>query len=192
MVPQVGSTRDVQLPSYLPQHEYLKSMEPLGIIHTTSGSEPSYMTANDVTTHARLMHQHSSWDKKTVTMTVSFTPGSVSLSSWALTPAGYKWGAENKDLGSEHPQGFKTDMGEKCQLLLSDRIRGFFLVPERGEGVWNYGFMGSGFSGVEKRAVGGWRVDVPMRFYDDPHRPLHFQNFAELEDIWVDRNDNFA
>jgi hypothetical protein len=35
-------------------------------------------------------------------------------------------------------------------------------VPERGEGVWNYGFMGSGFSAVEKRAVGGWRVDVPM------------------------------
>lgn len=192
MIPQVGSTRDVQLPSYLPQHEYLKSMEPLGIIHTASGSEPSYMTANDVTTHSRLMAAHSAWDRKTVTMTVSFTPGSVSLATWALTPTGYKWGAENKDLGSEQPVGFKTDMGEKCQLLLSDRIRGFFLVPERGEGVWNYGFMGSGFSAVEKRAVGGWRVDVPMRFYDDPHRPLHFQNFAELEDIWVDRADNFA
>jgi pre-mRNA-processing factor 8 len=162
MIPQVGSTRDVQLPSYLPQHELLKSMEPLGIIHTTSGSEPSYMTANDVTTHARLMHAHPSWDKKTVTMTVSFTPGSVSLTAWALTPNGYKWGAENKDLGSEQPQGFRTDMGEKCQLLLSDRIRGFFLVPQRGEGVWNYGFMGSGFGAVEKRAVGGWRVDVPM------------------------------
>jgi pre-mRNA-processing factor 8 len=162
MIPQVGSTRDVQLPSYLPQHEYLKSMEPLGIIHTASGSEPSYMTANDVTTHSRLMAAHSAWDRKTVTMTVSFTPGSVSLATWALTPTGYKWGAENKDLGSEQPVGFKTDMGEKCQLLLSDRIRGFFLVPERGEGVWNYGFMGSGFSAVEKRAVGGWRVDVPM------------------------------
>jgi pre-mRNA-processing factor 8 len=162
MIPQVGSTRDVQLPSYLPQHEYLKYMEPLGIIHTASGSEPSYMTANDVTTHSRLMAAHSAWDRKTVTMTVSFTPGSVSLATWALTPTGYKWGAENKDLGSEQPVGFKTDMGEKCQLLLSDRIRGFFLVPERGEGVWNYGFMGSGFSAVEKRAVGGWRVDVPM------------------------------
>jgi hypothetical protein len=53
------------------------------------------MQASDVTQHARLMNSHASWDKKTVTMTVSFTPGSVSLASWALTPNGYKWGADN-------------------------------------------------------------------------------------------------
>ncbi|EDO00734.1 conserved hypothetical protein [Sclerotinia sclerotiorum 1980 UF-70] len=92
MVPQIGSTRDVQLPQQLPQHEYLDQMEPLGIIHTVSGNEPPYMTAMDVTQHARLMNAHKSWDKKTVSMTVSFTPGSVSLASWALTPHGYKWG----------------------------------------------------------------------------------------------------
>ncbi|KAK2732810.1 pre-mRNA-splicing factor 8 [Myotisia sp. PD_48] len=188
MIPQVGNTRDVQLPQQLPQHEYLNGLEPLGIIHTLSGNEPSYMTAMDVTQHSRLMNAHSSWDKKTVTMTVSFTPGSVSLSAWALTPQGYKWGAENKDTSSEQPQGFSTSMGDKCQLLLSDRIRGYFLVPENN--VWNYSFMGSSFSSVEKRPV-YVKVDTPMRFYDDQHRPLHFQNFAELEDIWVDRTDNF-
>ena len=37
MVPQVGSTRDVQLPHTLPEHEYLQKLEPLGIIHTVSG-----------------------------------------------------------------------------------------------------------------------------------------------------------
>ncbi|KAL1956742.1 hypothetical protein VTO42DRAFT_6892 [Malbranchea cinnamomea] len=189
MVPQVGNTRDVQLPQQLPQHEYLNNLEPLGIIHTMSGNEPSYMTAMDVTQHARLMNAHSSWDKKTVTMTVSFTPGSVSLSAWALTPQGYKWGAENKDLTSDQPQGFSINMGEKCQLLLSDKIRGYFLVPENN--VWNYSFMGSSFSSVEKRPV-YVKIDTPLRFYDDVHRPLHFQNFAELEDIWVDRSDNFA
>jgi len=77
MVPQIGSTRDIQLPQQLPQHEYLERMEPLGIIHTVSGNEPPYMTAMDVTQHARLMNAHKSWDKKTVSMTVSFTPGSV-------------------------------------------------------------------------------------------------------------------
>ena len=159
MIPQVGNTRDVQLAQQLPQHEYLSSMEPLGIIHTVSGNEPPYMTAMDVTQHARLMNAHSSWDKKTVTMTVSFTPGSVSLASWALTPQGYKWGAENKDLGSEQPQGFSTSMGEKCQLLLSDKIRGYFLVPEAG--VWNYSFMGSSFGSVEKKAV-FVKIDTPM------------------------------
>ena len=159
MIPQVGNTRDVQLPHQLPEHEYLSSMEPLGIIHTVSGNEPPYMTAMDVTQHARLMNAHPSWDKKTVTMTVSFTPGSVSLAAWALTPQGYKWGAENKDTGSEQPQGFSTSMGEKCQLLLSDKIRGYFLVPE--SNVWNYSFMGSSFGAVEKKRV-EVKIDTPL------------------------------
>ena len=188
MIPQVGNTRDIQLAHQLPQHDYLKDMEPLGIIHTSSGNEPHYMTAMDVTQHARLMNAHSSWDKKTVTMTVTFTPGSVSLSAWALTPAGYKWGAENKDTSSDQPAGFSTSFGDKCQLLLSDKVRGYFLVPENA--IWNYSFMGSSFSSVEKKPV-YVKIDTPLRFYDDQHRPLHFQNFAELEDIWVDRSDNF-
>ncbi|KAI9773075.1 MAG: pre-mRNA-splicing factor 8 [Geoglossum simile] len=192
MVPQVGNTRDIQLPHQLPQHEYLNKdsgLESLGVIHTISGNEPPYMAAMDVTQHARLMNSHKEWDKKTVTMTVSFTPGSVSLAAWTLTPQGYKWGAENKDTGSDQPQGFQTSMGEKCQLLLSDKIRGYFLVPENN--IWNFSFMGSAFSGVEKRAV-HVKIDTPLPFYNEQHRPLHFQNFAELEDIWVDRSDNFA
>jgi len=189
MVPQIGSTRDIQLPQQLPQHEYLDQMEPLGIIHTVSGNEPPYMTAMDVTQHSRLMNAHSSWNNKTISMTVSFTPGSVSLASWALTPQGYKWGAENKDMGSDQPQGFSTNMGEKCQLLLSDKIRGYFLVPENNS--WNYSFMGSTFGGIEKKPV-HVKIDTPLPFYSDQHRPLHFQNFAQLEDLWADRDDNFA
>ncbi|KAL8759035.1 MAG: hypothetical protein Q9199_001057 [Rusavskia elegans] len=190
MIPQVGNTRDVQLPQHLPTHPQLSKMEPLGVIHTMSGNEPPYMTAADTTQHARLMSAHPSWDKKTVTMTVAFTPGSVSLAAWALTPQGYKWGADNKDLSSEHPQGFSTSgMGEKCQLLLSDKIRGYFLVPE--SGLWNYSFMGASFSSVEKRPL-GVKMDVPVGFYADVHRPVHFINFAELEDVGVDRQDNFA
>jgi pre-mRNA-processing factor 8 len=188
MVPQVGGTRDVQLPKQLPQHEYLDNLEPLGIIHTVSGNEPPYMQASDVTQHARLMNAHASWDKKTVSMTVSFTPGSVSLAAWALTPQGYKWGAENKDVMSDNPSGFSTSFGEKCQLLLSDKIRGYFLVPDNG--LWNYSFMGAAFSTVEKRPV-RVKLDTPVRFYDAGHRPLHFSNFAELEDVWVDRENQF-
>jgi pre-mRNA-processing factor 8 len=188
MIPQVGNTRDVQLPKQLPQHEYLDGLEPLGIIHTVSGNEPPYMQASDVTQHARLMNAHASWDKKTVSMTVSFTPGSVSLGAWALTPNGYKWGAENKDTMSDNPSGFSTSFGEKCQLLLSDKIRGYFLVPDNG--VWNYSFMGSTFGTIEKKPV-HVRLDTPVRFYDSVHRPVHFQNFAELEDVWVDRENQF-
>ncbi|KAI1500984.1 pre-mRNA processing splicing factor 8 [Biscogniauxia marginata] len=190
MVPQIGGLRNVQLPQQLPQHEYLGEMEPLGVIHTMAGNELPYMSAADVTEHARLLDAHSQWDKEnTITVDVAFTPGSVSLSAWALTPNGYRWGAENKDIGSDQPQGFTTSMGIKRKLLLSPRYRGFFLVPENGK--WNYSFMGSSFAGIEKKPV-HVKLDTPMAFYSDQHRPLHFQNFAELEDIGVDRSDNFA
>ncbi|KAM0284953.1 hypothetical protein ACHAQH_001640 [Verticillium albo-atrum] len=190
MIPQIGGLRNVQLPQQLPQHEYLKDMEPLGVIHTMSGSELPYMSAMDVTEHAKLLDTHSTWDKNdTITVAVAFTPGSVSLSAWGLTPQGYKWGAENKDLGSDQPQGFTTSMGNKRKLLLSPRFRGFFLVPETGK--WNYSFMGSAFAGMEKKPV-HVKLDTPLPFYSDQHRPIHFHSFAELEDIWVDRQDNFA
>lgn len=190
MIPQIGGLRSVQLPQKLPQSEFLDGMEPLGVIHTLSGSELPYMSAADVTEHAKLLDTHEEWDKtNTVTVSVSFTPGSVSLSAWGLTPPGYKWGAENKDTQSDQPQGFTTTMGEKRKLLLSPRFRGFFLVPD--DGKWNYSFMGSAFAGMEKKSV-HVKLDTPLPFYSDHHRPVHFHSFAELEDIWVDRSDNFA
>ncbi|KAJ4195231.1 Pre-mRNA-processing-splicing factor 8 [Fusarium falciforme] len=190
MIPQIGGLRNVQLPQQLPQSEFLEGMEPLGVIHTVSGNELPYMSATDVTEHSKLLDAHSEWDKtNTVTVSVAFTPGSVSLSAWGLTPAGYKWGAENKDIQSDQPQGFTTTMGEKRKLLLSPRFRGFFLVPD--DGRWNYSFMGSAFAGMEKKPV-HVKLDTPIPFYSDQHRPVHFHSFAELEDIWVDRSDNFA
>ncbi|RVD87059.1 uncharacterized protein DFL_005307 [Arthrobotrys flagrans] len=193
MVPQVGNTTSVQLPRHLPQHEYLTKeagMEALGWIHTQSGAETSYMSAYDVTQHSKMMAAHKDWDSKTITIDVALVSGAVSLSAWGLTPGGYEWGAQNKDpSGGEMPQGFKMDMGEKCQLLLSDKILGYFLVPENG--VWNYSFLGAQFSdGAEKKPY-HVKIDTPLPFYSDLHRPLHFQNFNELEDLWVDRSDNF-
>ncbi|KAF2727175.1 putative pre-mRNA splicing factor [Polyplosphaeria fusca] len=189
MVPQVGNVRDVALPRALPQHEYLKDLEPLGIVHTVSGKEPPFMQSNDVSQHAKMMHQHETWDKKTITMTVNFAPGSVSLAAWGLTPKGYKWGVDNRDPLSDNPAGFQQTFGEKCQLLLSDKIRGYFLVPENG-GMWNYSFMGPTFSEITKKPV-HVKLDNPPRFYDSIHRPSHFSNFAELENVWVDRENVF-
>ncbi|KAG5932440.1 Pre-mRNA-splicing factor spp42 [Claviceps pazoutovae] len=190
MMPQIGGLRNVQLPQQLPRSDFLDGMEPLGVIHTMSGNELPYMTAADVTGHAKLLDAHDQWDKtNTVTVSVSFTPGSVSLSAWGLTPQGYKWGAENRDMQSDQPQGFTTTMGEKRKLLLSPRFRGFFLVPD--DGRWNYSFLGSTFAGMEKKPV-HVKLDTPLSFYSDQHRPIHFHSFAELEDTWVDRSDNFA
>jgi pre-mRNA-processing factor 8 len=191
LVPQVSNTRDVQLPKELPKHQMLEGLEPLGVIHSVAGNEPQYMLAQDVTMLARLAkaHEEEHWDPRQVTtMTVSFTPGSVSLAAWQLTPKGFSWGLANKDMLSDQPPGFSTDFGEKCQLLLSDRITGTFMVPE--DDLWNYSFMGSSFGEIEKKEI-IVKVDEPVKFYEDEQRPLHFQNFAELEDIWVDRGDHF-
>ncbi|KIH90499.1 pre-mRNA-processing factor 8 [Sporothrix brasiliensis 5110] len=192
LVPQIGGLRGVQLPQHLPQHEYLRNLEPLGIIHTASGNELPYMSAADVTEMARLQDEHESWSvnrDSNISVSVSFTPGSVSLSAWGLSPQGFSWGVQNKDTQSDQPQGFTTSMGEKRKLLLSPKYKGFFLVPENGR--WNYSFMGSDFAGLAKKSV-HVKLDTPQPFYSDQHRPLHFQNFAELEDIWVDRDDSFA
>ncbi|CAG9993419.1 unnamed protein product [Clonostachys byssicola] len=190
MIPQVGGLRNVKLPNQLPQSDFLEGMEPLGIIHTIAGNELPYMSASEVTEHSKLLDAHQEWDKtNTVTVSAAFTSASVTLSAWGLTPQGYKWGAENKDIQSDQPQGFTTTMGEKRKLLLSPRFKGFFLVPE--DDRWNYLLMGNAFSGMSMKPV-PVKLDNPLPFYNDHHRPIHFQSFAELEDIWVDRSDNFA
>ena len=52
-------------------------------------------------------------------------------------------------------------------------------------------FSGSRFSAMEKKPV-IVQVDQPLPYYADVHRPLHFSSFAELEDIWVDREDVYS
>ena len=52
--------------------------------------------------------------------------------------------------------------------------------------------MGSSFGSNIERKGWGCGVGVPWGFYDARHRPVHFQSWAELEDVGVDRVDNFA
>ena len=57
-------------------------------------------------------------------ITASFTPGSVSLTAYKLTPGGYEWGRTNKDT-SANPVGYSPTHYEKVQMLLSDRFMGW-------------------------------------------------------------------
>jgi hypothetical protein len=55
-------------------------------------------------------------------LTVAFTPGSLSLSAYVLTPKGFEWG-RNADPNS--PAGYNpASMVDRAQLLLSERILG--------------------------------------------------------------------
>ncbi|RCK66281.1 Pre-mRNA-splicing factor 8, partial [Candida viswanathii] len=173
IIPQLGNVNSIQFAQNLPdQTGYLKDLELLGWVHTQS-QDFSYMTSFDVTTQARMTKEYM---PNFITMTVSYTPGSVTLSSFELSREGFEWGQQNTDLMSESPPGFKTDFAHKSQLIMSDQISGTFMVPE--DDVWNYFFMGAIFNAKELYDL---KLDIPLTFYDELHRPIHFTTFTQLE-----------
>jgi pre-mRNA-processing factor 8 len=175
LVPQWGSFSFVKVPSQLPEHEYLKDLEPLGWIHTQPSELPQ-LHPQDVISHAKFLADHNSWDgEKTIVMTCSFTPGSCSLSCYSLTPQGFEWGRENRDKEHSH-QGYVPTFYEKKPLILSDRFMGFFMVPDAD--VWNYNF-----NGVKHRSnmKFGLKLGIPKEYYHEDHRQAHFLNFTDLE-----------
>ncbi|KAG2447155.1 hypothetical protein HYH02_007901 [Chlamydomonas schloesseri] len=188
MPPQWGNHQLVNLPANLPEHDYLKDLEPLGWIHTQPNELPQ-MSPQDVVATAKMLEAHRSWDgERCVCVTVSFTPGSCSLTAYKLTPGGYEWGRSNKDVAA-NPQGYKPDFYEKSQLLLSDRFMGFYMVPDAGS--WNYNFMGVKHSPAMRY---GLKLANPREFYHEVHRPTHFLEFSTLEDAdpGVDVENHFA
>ncbi|KAF1745183.1 hypothetical protein MXB_3066 [Myxobolus squamalis] len=119
----------------------------------------------------------------------SFTPGSCSLTAFKLTPSGFDWAKNNKDIGN-NPRGYSPTFYERVQMLLSDRFLGFFLVPT-GD-CWNYNFMGVRHSANMKYDL---KLETPKEFYNEIHRPSHFLNFSNIEDIdsgISDRQDAFS
>ena len=190
MVPQVGNHQKVTPPQLMPDHDYLRDMEPLGWLHTQP-NELAQLSPIDVTMHSKIMTDNKEWDgEKTVIITCSFTPGSCSLTAYKLTPSGYEWGRNNKD-PSNNPAGYLPTHYEKVQMLLSDRFYGFFMVPE--EGSWNYNFRGVHHKTDMKYDL---KLENPKEFYAMEHRPAHFLYFsgveAELADVGTDREDHFS
>jgi pre-mRNA-processing factor 8 len=192
LVPQTGTHTSVNLPKQAPEHEALKGLEPLGWIHTQPNEMP-HLSAVDVTAHAKMLDEYSSWSaEKSIVVTCSFTPGSCSLASYKVTPSGLEWGRQNKDTTSPNPAGFLPGHFEKVQMLLSDRFLGFFLVPD--DGIWNYNFQGVKHTPAIKYAL---QLAPPIEFYHERHRPAHFLHFASSDtgaaatSEGVDREDVF-
>jgi pre-mRNA-processing factor 8 len=188
LVPQLGTHQTVTLPHQMPEHEYLKDLEPLGWIHTQPNELPQ-LAPQDVTMHSRMLTDNKSWDSETsIVVTASFTPGSCSLTAYKLTPSGYEWGKANKDSGA-NPHGYLPTHYAKMQMLLSDRFLGFFMVPD--QMAWNYNFNGIKHSTSMKYHL---KLENPKEFYHEAHRPLHFLNFATMDDEFdqADREDFYS
>ncbi len=70
-----------------------------------------------MTAHAKMLESHKSWDgERCILITCSFTPGSVSLTAYKLTPGGYEWGRNNKDT-SANPGACGGSAGERPACL---------------------------------------------------------------------------
>lgn len=70
LVPQWGTHQQVHLPHMLPDHEYLKDLEPLGWVHTQPNELPQ-LSPIDVTMHSRIIADSNAfWDgEKTIMIT---------------------------------------------------------------------------------------------------------------------------
>ncbi|KAI3379717.1 hypothetical protein SNEBB_004371 [Seison nebaliae] len=176
MVPQWGTHQNVHLPEKLPEHPYLNELEPLGWIHTQS-NELSQLAAQDVTQHAKMLTKDQSGDDlgKSIVVTCSFTPGSISIAAYKLTPGGFEWGKANTDMDA-NPKGYSPAHYEKVQLLLSDRFLGFFMTPV-GD-IWNYSFMAYRHSNNISYDL---QLANPKDFYHQIHRSSHFFYFIGME-----------
>ena len=176
MPPQCGNHSQVNLPSTLPEHDYLEDLEPLGWLHTQPNETPQ-LPPQDICAHAKTLESNKAWDgEKCIVLTCSFTPGSCSLTAYKLTPTGYEWGRSNKDTNSANPQGYSPGHYEKVQMLLSDRFLGYYMVPDGGS--WNYNFQGVKHSPGMKYAL---KLANPKEFYHEAHRPTHFLEFSGME-----------
>ena len=186
MVPQVGNHQSVTLPKNLPKDDVLQDMEPLGWIHTQPNellqNGFQILPATDVITHSGIVTDHPEvWKgKDEIVITSSFTQGSCSLTAYKITDAGMEWGKKNRNVagGAANAEGYSSNCFEKVQMLLSDRFKGFFMVPEGGLG-WNYNFQGVRHSAGMDYSL---RMDTPQKFYAESHRPQHFLTFVQMEE----------
>jgi pre-mRNA-processing factor 8 len=188
LVPQVGNHQSVTLPEKLPDSELLRDLEPLGWIHTQPNeliqNGIQILPAPDVITHASMLSDNPNvWKgKDEIVITTSFTQGSCSLTAYHVTEEGIEWGKKSRKMSSAggvaNAQDYSSNCFEKVQMLLSDRFRGFFLVPEGGLG-WNYNFQGVKHSVGMKYSL---KLDVPQPFYAECHRPQHFISFVQMEE----------
>lgn len=192
IVPQLGNSHSVEFPTKLYEkdhNEYLADLELLGWVHTQN-YDLDMLSAVDVTMLANLKkNNESSWNSNMTTFTLALTSGSVTLAAYNLSDSGYEWGATNKDMISNAPLGFTPSFSNKQQLIMSERIMGTVLVPD--DGIWNYSFLGPVW---DPNGPYELKIDIPLPFYHESHRPLHFQAFADIEGNQLEANQesNFA
>ena len=181
MIPQTSTLTGTEFYPQLPDIEELtQDLEFMGLIHTQS-QETNQLSPYDVITVSKVIKANNISSPEDVpVITVSFPPGSCSVSAYRLTTQGYEWGVNNAEINlndAQSLQDFSTAFYYTNSIWLSDVFKGYFVVPD--DGVWNYNFIGMRFDGSGKKT--GYMVGLPVEFYDEIHRTGHFINFERLK-----------
>ncbi|CCK70335.1 U4/U6-U5 snRNP complex subunit PRP8 KNAG_0E00670 [Huiozyma naganishii CBS 8797] len=174
LAPQLGTTRDVTLGRVLEEgsSEALNDLELLGWMHTQF-EDLKFMSAFEVSAHSKMFKNNAAANP--IDLAICSRSGSISLSAYNLTDEGFAWGLQNQEVIDMMPQGFEPTFSKHAQLLLSDRIMGNFMVPY--EQIWNYALMGASFNANLEVDID---LGIPLEFYNELHRPVHFLQFNEL------------
>lgn len=178
IVPQVGDTHHISFPNERIRSKYLTGLKPLGWIHTEPFGVGSDLNgASELLTHSRLSREFQ-WDSKSSVIDVSFTPGSITLAAYNPTSRGLDWAKNNEETlaSSIAAEGYHPSYKKKAPIVLTDRFKGFFLVPEMD--IWNYSFVANSWT---EDMEFGTKLDNPLPFYHELHRPIHFDTFNEIE-----------
>eukprot|EP00834_Sanchytrium_tribonematis_P005171 NODE_296_length_10502_cov_0.638374.p1 type:complete len:2225 gc:universal NODE_296_length_10502_cov_0.638374:3591-10265(+) len=156
ILPQYGSANSVEFTNTPLNHPKLNDLNMLGMIHTKL-IEDNQLNPNDLQLQIQIMKHFPS--NELANVTCAFVPGSCQLSCYI--PSSFD--------ESNYLSNVKKGMIE----LVNDG--GYFMVPN--DGIWNYGFQGTM---LRKEMKYHLKIDRPLEYYDPLHRPIHFQQFTDM------------
>lgn len=171
-VPQLGGSTSVSLPQRKPEIDD-EELELVGMLILQPIE--TELTASSLATYSRYFGAN---DLLTI---ASFTPGSVTLHPYNPTAEAVAWGKQFPEPAAADLSTFQQSMAESGQIVLTDRFQGGFYVPQ--DKMWNFAFLGAAWSEKMRYHL---QVGVPLSFYDQLHRPVHFTTFSSLEDVDVE------